>query len=320
MAFLELKTLSKQYVDGKGALINVNLALTSQKKIGVVGETGSGKSTLLKLICGLLQKDQGEILFQEKKVKGPEEKLIAGHPQMQYLSQHFELPSFITVSEHLENIYLIADEEAKKIFSSCQIEHLHEKDTSHLSGGEKQRVALAKALTYEPELLLLDEPFSNLDYLHKRQIKSVIDEVISELKTTIILVAHEPRDVLSWAEEVVVMRHGEVLQKGSPFSIYTRPADEYVAGLFGNYQLVDPDVWKIDKQKYHQIGGKVLIRPEQLKPVQKAGVGVAGVVQRANYQGSHDELIIKVGTEEVIAYDTINKYKVGEKLSLEIVR
>lgn len=319
MVLINLNSVSKKLDGDNYAVKSIDLSVTLHSKVGVVGETGSGKSTLLRLIAGLEQKDAGAILFDSKKVKGPQEQLIAGHPEMKYLSQYFELSEFITVAEYLDNIYLIGEEEAEKIYNACQIEHLLSKDTRHLSGGEKQRVALAKALTYEPKVLLLDEPFSNLDFHHKKIIKEVLSQVEKELSTTMILVSHDPKDVLSWADEIIVMRKGEIVQKGTPKGLYDNPSDEYVAGLFGNYHLVNPERWGLEKaDQFPLIDGKALVRPEQFIVSKTGKNGLGGIVEKLNYHGGYDEVLIETKEGRIQTTSNEGVYQPGNKVVMKV--
>ena len=153
---LELKSISKSYQSEAGALDSLHLKVKSNSKIGIVGETGSGKSTLLKVIGGLEQPSSGKVLFEGVPVDGPDMKLIPGHKDIIYLSQYSELPNFISVEQHLDNSYHLNEAEAQAINEACKITHLLQKDTRELSGGEKQRVSFAKALTETPKVLLLD--------------------------------------------------------------------------------------------------------------------------------------------------------------------
>ena len=320
MSFLELTGVSKRLGGERQAVDEISLSIPQHARFGIVGETGSGKSTLLKLISGHEQLDAGTVLYQGKKVKGPEDQLIAGHPEMQYLSQYFELREFITVSEYLDNIYLIAEEDAEKIYHACQIEHLLDKDTRHLSGGEKQRVALAKALTHEPEVLLLDEPFSNLDFIHKRQMKRVVEQVNEELGTTIILVSHDPRDVLSWAEQVVVLKDGKIVQVGDPEQVYRTPENEYVAGLFGRFYLLDPKEWSIPNDSSLPVmNGQVFVRPENFSISKEGGTTKSGLVKRVDYNGSFDELEIEVTGIKIHVPSEVGLCKTGDQVLVTLV-
>ncbi|HEY6505584.1 MAG TPA: ATP-binding cassette domain-containing protein, partial [Chitinophagaceae bacterium] len=169
MFFLKVNDTSRQEKE-IFSVKNVSFSQRSFEKIAIAGETGSGKTTLLKMIAGLIQPTAGEILFENKKVIGPNDQLIPGHPAIAYLSQHFELLNNYWVHEILEMANKLNENEATGIFRVCQVEHLLNRRTNQLSGGEKQRIALARLLITSPRLLLLDEPFSNLDIIHKNTI------------------------------------------------------------------------------------------------------------------------------------------------------
>ena len=176
---------------------DINFSQQPLEKIAIAGETGSGKTTLLKMIGGLAQLDEGNIYYDGKRVLGPLERLIPGHPQIAYLSQHFELRNNYRVEEELESKNLLTQEAANNIYRICRIEHLLKRKTDQLSGGERQRIVLARLLTTSPKLLLLDEPFSNLDAIHKNIIKSVLLDIGTQLNTSCILVSHDAADTLS---------------------------------------------------------------------------------------------------------------------------
>ncbi|HEY0610611.1 MAG TPA: ATP-binding cassette domain-containing protein, partial [Chitinophaga sp.] len=162
MSLLNVSAISKQQ-DGAFILKDISFEQRRFQHIAIAGETGSGKSTLLKVIGGLAQPDSGQVTFEGGRVKGPNEVLIPGHPGVAYLSQYFELRHNYWVEEILSYANKLTDEEAQNIYEICQIDHLFRRRTDQLSGGEKQRIALARLLTTSPRLLLLDEPFSNLD-------------------------------------------------------------------------------------------------------------------------------------------------------------
>src|SRR5690349_14976068 len=186
----------------------VNFSLPKGRKLVVAGETGSGKTTLLKTIAGLAQADKGKVLFEGQRVLGPAEKLIPGHGGIAYLSQEFELPQHLRIEQVLEYANELPEAEAIALFRVCRIDHLMKRKTHQLSGGERQRIALAKLLIGAPRLLLLDEPFSNLDIIHKELLKSVIRDIGQKLGITCMLVSHDPMDTLSWAEEILVIKDG----------------------------------------------------------------------------------------------------------------
>lgn len=271
---------------GNFAVKDIHFTQKPLEKIAIAGETGSGKTTLLKMIGGLAQPDDGHIYFEGKRILGPFEKLIPGHLPIAYLSQHFELRNNYTVEEELESKNLLTEEEADNIYRICRIEHLLKRKTNELSGGERQRIVLARLLTTSPKLLLLDEPFSNLDAIHKNIIKSVLLDIGAKLNTSCILVSHDAADTLSWADTIIVLKEGEIIQQGTPHKIYNEPVDEYCAGLFGEYNLMNDKNAKAFFPN-HNNQQPLMLRPEQFCIVTKNENAVKGIVQAVYFFGSY---------------------------------
>lgn len=238
MSLLSVQNVSKNGRDG-GVLHNISLSLDANTRLGIVGETGSGKTTLLKIIGGHAQATSGKVFFNDKEVEGIDYKLLPGHPGIAYLSQHFELLNNYRVEELLDWANKLDEGEAEKIYKLCKIEHLLKRRTDELSGGEKQRIALARLLVGNPKLLLLDEPFSNLDNIHKAILKKVIDGVSEYLDITIIMVSHDTQDMLSWADEIIILQGGNIIQKDKPYIIYNEPVNDYTAALFGKFNKLN---------------------------------------------------------------------------------
>src|ERR1700722_3033857 len=211
-------------VDARGgALRGISFSQQRGQKLAVAGATGSGKSTLLKMIAGLVQPDEGVILFDGLRVSGPAETLVPGHPDIAYLSQDFELRNNYRVDEVLSYANELTEEEAGLLYAICRIDHLLRRRTDQLSGGERQRIALARLLVRPPKLLLLDEPYSNLDRVHKEILRSVIGDIADSMGISCILVSHDPQDILSWADEILVLNGGRLIQKASPERVYRQP-------------------------------------------------------------------------------------------------
>ncbi len=302
MEFLEVSSISRR-LNGTWIVNNISLAQQQQQNIAIAGETGSGKSTVLKMIAGLAQPHQGQILFEGERVEGPEEKLIPGHPGVAYLSQEFALPKFLRVEQVLAYASKIPDAEAYKLFEICRITHLLKRRTDELSGGEQQRIALARLLVGQPKLLLLDEPFSNLDMIHKGILKSIIRDMQEELKLSCILTSHDPQDTLSWADEILIMKGGELVQQGTAQQIYQRPKNEYVAGLFGKYNLLSEALATALSGASIVSNEKLILRPEHFI-ITDAGTGnVDGQIQEIKFCGNYYELKIEVA-EQVLTVQT----------------
>ncbi len=297
---------------------DINFSQYPLQKIAIAGETGSGKSTLLKMIAGLVQPDEGDIIFENERVPGPYEKLLPGHDRIAYLSQHFELRNHYRVEEELEAANKLTVSEANRIFSVCRIDHLLKRKTNQLSGGERQRIVLARKLITRPGLLLLDEPFSNLDLAHKNIIKSVIRDVGEKLNVSSIMVSHDGTDSLPWADEILVMKEGVIIQRGSPVQVYNQPVNEYCAGLFGEYNLISSSNSYILSSLPEIVanGKQLLIRPEHFYLVEEGNNCFKGTVHKNLFFGSYQVLDVLVD-EQLIRVKTMkNDFAVGDQIDL----
>ncbi len=299
-------------------LKNIQFSQQPFQKIVIAGETGSGKSTLLKIIAGLEQPATGEVLFEDQMVKGPAEQLVPGHPEIAYLSQQFELPKFLRVEQVLEYSNKLTATREAKIFSVCRINHLLKRKTNELSGGEKQRIAIARLLIQQPKLLLLDEPFSNLDTVLKGVLKSVLDDIGRKLKITCILVSHDPDDTLPWADEILVLKAGRIVQRGMPKEIYRNPINTYVAGLFGNYTVLD-GVW-LKKLGIKTTTKKLIFRPEDFKLVGNGAKTLSGIIDKIHFLGDHVIIEVLVGEQRFAVSAIETRLTVGDSVWLKLNR
>ena len=287
---LKVKNISFSYQE-KLTINTLSFELKKGKNLAVIGESGCGKSTLLKLIYGLYDLEEGQLFWNDKEVLGPKYNLIPGMDYMKYLAQDFDLMPFITVSEnvgkYLSNIYL--EKKLERITSLLEIVEMTEYanvKAKNLSGGQMQRVALARVLALEPEILLLDEPFSHIDNFRKNSLRRKLFGYLKEKQITTIFATHDSSDVLSFADEVLVMKNGQIIDKGIPKTIYDNPKSKYTASLFGDVNEI-------------VINGKVeFIYPHQLMIVEKSDLKV--VVTNVYFLGSH--YIIEAESENKILF------------------
>ena len=293
-----------------GAVRGISFSLQRGQRLAVAGATGSGKSTLLKVIAGLVQPDEGEIVFEGRRVLGPAETLVPGHPEIAYLSQDFELRNNYRVEEVLSYANALTDEEAGVLYAICRIDHLLRRRTDQLSGGERQRIALARLLVRPPKLLLLDEPYSNLDRVHKEILRSVIGDILERFGMSSILISHDPPDVLSWADEVLVLRDGSLVQKTGPERIYRQPADEYVAGLMGKYNRIQPLLAaRLGRLPGAGQGKDLLIRPEKLTLSALGSAAAQGRVVGISFQGGYYEVEVELADSRLVVRADTNAYQ-----------
>jgi ABC-type sugar transport system ATPase subunit len=316
MIFLNVSQITKR-ANEQSILNNISFRQSQFQRLVVAGETGSGKSSLLKVIAGLLQPDSGQVVWRGEHVKGPADNLVPGHPQIAYLSQQFELSKFLRVEQVLEYANHISDKEAAAIFSVCRIDQLLQRKTDQLSGGERQRIAIARLLIENPSLLLLDEPFTNLDMVLKGILKKVIDDIGKKLKITCIMVSHDPADTLAWADEIIVLKDGNVVQQGTPKSIYHDPINEYVAGLFGSYNILTAAQQKLLGRKAAK--EDILVRPERFRVYRKK-VRNRFQVEEIKFYGNQYELKLSYRQWKVWVATTHDKFKLGDRVEISLIR
>jgi iron(III) transport system ATP-binding protein len=319
MALLAVNDICK-IESGKLVVNDIHFSQNPLQKIAIAGATGSGKTTLLKMIAGFVQPDAGTILLDNKRVLGPWEQLIPGHPKIAYLSQHFELLNNYKVDVLLERSNQLSNVEASEIYSICKIEHLLKRKTNELSGGEKQRIALALQLIKLPKLLLLDEPYSNLDAVHKSTIKSVIQRACENLKLSCIMISHDAPDILSWADNILIMQEGNIIQQGTPKDIYYHPISEYCAGLLGAYNLIDVSTFSslINKTDIKLNGKRALIRPEQFIIESDAETGFEAIVQKISFWGSYFTVEVVADKKQLSVITSHCNYNIGNTVYLSL--
>ncbi|HNF82226.1 MAG TPA: ABC transporter ATP-binding protein, partial [Cyclobacteriaceae bacterium] len=248
-----------------------------------------------------------------------DDKLVPGHPAIAYLSQHFELQKFLRVEQVLEYANKLSTDEAQTLFEICRIDHLLKRKTDELSGGEKQRIAIARLLISAPRMLLLDEPFSNLDMTQRNTLKTVLEDICKGLKITCILVSHDPQDVLTWADKILIMRNGKVVQKGTPESVYKMPVNSYTAGLFGKFSTISVAETGLPLPARKKIRQKELyLRPENLQLAGKGDKSVKGKITKVIFTGNSYELEVATAQEELVIQTDKNKYVAGDTVYISL--
>jgi len=191
--------------------------------------------------------------------------------------------------------------------------------TDQLSGGEQQRVALARLLLGAPQLLLLDEPFSNLDRTHKRLLQGIVEELGTRLGITCLLVSHDAADVLGWADEIIVLHRGRLAQQGTPRQLYHEPVDETTAALFGDYNLISgPDRRALLPGRRVKRNTALLVRPEQLQLRPVDGGGAVGTVRAVRFLGSYWEVEVALAAQNVRVRVAVTDLQPNDKTCLAV--
>jgi ABC-type sulfate/molybdate transport systems ATPase subunit len=242
---LQVQNIQFGYLD-QPTLKDVDFSIPKGTTLAVIGESGCGKSTLLKLIYGLHDLNKGHIYWDDMEVLGPKYHLIPGMDFMKYLAQDFDLMPFITVAEnvgkYLSNIYKgQKDQRVAELLDIVEMSEFAHVKAKYLSGGQMQRVALARVLALEPEVLLLDEPFSHIDNFRKNTLRRKLFSYLKEKQITTLVATHDSTDVLSFADEVLVMQNGIVLAHDLPENLYNNSNSNYVASLFGDVNTITLD-------------------------------------------------------------------------------
>ena len=229
------------------AVDNVSFEIHENKITAIIGESGSGKSTLLKVIYGLLEPQSGEVRYKGWLVPTRKDKLIPGHDAMKMVSQGFDdLNLYAKVWDNIASQLPNTNIEYKQIrtqeiLKKLKIDHLSQQRVADLSGGERQRVAIARALINDPEVLLMDEPFNQVDAAFRDGLQQDIKQIVKDISLTVVLVSHDPAEVLAMADALIVMRNGKIVDSGNPRELYYKPEHPYTALLLAKSNILTPN-------------------------------------------------------------------------------
>ena len=239
---LQVKNITFGYQE-QSVLTNISFNVKEGEHLAVIGESGSGKSTLLNLIYGELDVLEGEIFWKSKQILGPKFNLIVGFDFMKYVTQEFDLMPFISVEENvgkfLSNFYPTKKKErVSELLKVVELTEFTTTKVKNLSGGQKQRVALARAIAKQPEILLLDEPFSHIDNFKKQSLRRSLFRYLKEKKITCIVATHDKNDVLSYADNMIVLHDSKIIAHNTPEQLYNHPETPLIASFFEEFNIL----------------------------------------------------------------------------------
>lgn len=303
--YLKIENISKIFEKERGVK-NISFQLEKGELVSFLGPSGCGKTTLLNIIGGFVKNDSGSIYLEDKDITEypPEKREIVTVFQNYALFPHMNVVENVKYGlkyrgyNKEEQIKL-----AKEYLKIVGLEGYEKNSVGELSGGQQQRVALARALVLQPKILLLDEPFSNLDAKLKIAMREEIKELQKRLGISMIFVTHDQEEALSISDRIVVMSNGEIVQIGKPEEIYYSPKNRYVAEFIG-------------KINFLEIGNK---RPEEIK-MRRDNSGDAIILSR-EFMGATTLFVVEKLEKKI--YVTISgeealKYRVGDRVVLEL--
>jgi putative spermidine/putrescine transport system ATP-binding protein len=241
MARLKLSGITKRYGDFK-ATDDVSLEIADGEFLVLLGPSGCGKTTTLRIVAGFIEPTSGSVHLGERDITAlPPWKRNAGLVFQSYaLFPHMSVAENVAFGLQMRN--MPRAEMAPKIAEALRLvrlDHLADRLPRQLSGGQQQRVALARALVFHPDVLLLDEPLSNLDAKLRQDVRVEIRELQRKLGLTTVMVTHDQEEALTMADRLVVMSEGRIRQIGSQQDLYERPAEKFVADFVGRSSFID---------------------------------------------------------------------------------
>ena len=277
---LTVTSISFGYTKKKTVLDNFTFTLKEGEHLCVMGESGCGKSTLLKAIYGLLNLKKGEIYWKENQVLGPKFNLVPGMDLFKYVAQDFDLMPYISVAENIKKFlsrFYPEESEARtqELLDVIEMTSFANTKVKNLSGGQKQRVAIARALANEPELLLLDEPFGQIDNFKKNSLRRKLFTYLKEKNIACIVATHDKNDALSFADSLLIIRNNRILVNNTPIEIYKNPENKYIAALFDDVNDI-----VLNEEK-------VLLYPHQIKIIEHSAQNTALPIKRATVLNSY---------------------------------
>lgn len=303
--YLKIENISKIFEKERG-IKNISFQLEKGELVSFLGPSGCGKTTLLNIISGFVKNDSGSIYLEDKDITEfpPEKREIVTVFQNYALFPHMNVVENVKYGlkyrgyNKEEQIKL-----AKEYLKIVGLEGYEKNSVGELSGGQQQRVALARALVLQPKILLLDEPFSNLDAKLKIAMREEIKELQKRLGISMIFVTHDQEEALSISDRIVVMSNGEIVQIGKPEEIYYSPKNRYVAEFIG-------------KINFLEIGNK---RPEEIK-MRRDDSGDAVILNR-EFMGATTLFVVERLEKKIyvtIPGEEALKYRVGDRVVLEL--
>ncbi|MBH3337767.1 ABC transporter ATP-binding protein [Pseudomonas mendocina] len=319
MSFLHIQNLHKSYGPTQ-IFTDINIEIGQGQFITLLGPSGCGKSTLLRCIAGLTAVDGGQILLdgQDLVPMPPQKRGIGMVFQSYALFPNMSVAQNVAFGLRMQKVP--GAEANKRVAEALELVELSDyagRYPHQLSGGQCQRVALARSLVTRPRLLLLDEPLSALDARIRKHLREQIRAIQRELGLTTIFVTHDQEEALVLSDRIVLMNGGQIVQSGDAETLYTAPADAFAAGFIGNYNLLDAEA--ASRLLLRPVNSRVAIRPEA---IQIGGLGIDGTILGHSLLGNVVRYRVEARGVELLV-DVLNRsaadlHQDGQSVSLAI--
>lgn len=322
MSFLSVETLNKSY-GSTTVFQDIDFAAERGEFVTLLGPSGCGKSTLLRCIAGLTAVDSGRILLDGEDIvpRSPQKRGIAMVFQSYALFPNMTVEQNVAFGLRMQKVPAAESvQRVREALEMVELGPLAARYPHQLSGGQCQRVALARSLVTRPRLLLLDEPLSALDARIRKHLREQIRRIQQELKLTTVFVTHDQEEALTLSDRIVLMNAGRIVQSGDAETLYTAPENAFAAGFIGNYNLLEAaQATQLLDRPFRQ---QVAIRPESLRlsvepgegiPVRVLSHSLLGNVIRYRVDASGVEL-----TVDVLNRSAERLYPAGTQLGLQI--
>ena len=304
--YLSLKNISKKYKD-KEILKNITFDIKEGELVCILGPSGCGKTTLLNIIGGFVSDYSGDVLLSNENINNipPEKREIATVFQSYGLFTHKNVIDNVSYGLKLLKIDKnTREKKARDMLEKVGLAGYEKKKIKELSGGEQQRVAIARSMVLNPKLLLLDEPLSNLDVHLRDVMRKEIKRIQKQFGVTMIIVTHDQEDAFKLADRVIVINEGHIEQIGTPEELYKNPKNNFISSFIGENNIIDKNL---------------IIRPEEISiKLDSSGEGkVVGVT----YLGATVEYLVETldgNTLKVLTMSTAERFNNGDKVSIQI--
>ena len=304
--YLSLKNISKKYKD-KEILKNITFDIKEGELVCILGPSGCGKTTLLNIIGGFVSDYSGDVFLSDKNINNipPEKREIATVFQSYGLFTHKNVIDNVSYGLKLLKIDKnMRGKRARDMLEKVGLAGYEKKKIKELSGGEQQRVAIARSMVLNPKLLLLDEPLSNLDVHLRDVMRKEIKRIQKQFGITMIIVTHDQEDAFKLADRVIVINEGHIEQVGTPEELYKEPKNSFISSFIGENNIIDESL---------------VIRPEEISI--KLDNSGEGKVVDVTYLGATVEYLVETpdgNTLKVLTMSTAERFNIGDKVLVQI--